>query len=134
MIGRRFCISAVCVLNLFLGVAVASENDAILISKNIRERHMPFGVVVDPIYASPDSDEIVSYTHCGDAAIWTGHYLAAEAFRYNVTHDPDALDNVNAALGGLSALLNVTGTNLMARCLIPMGVHSRATDTNRCLL
>src|SRR5262245_36691679 len=120
MIGRRFCISAVCVLNLFLGVAVASENDAILISKNIRDRHMPFGIVVDPIYASPDSDEIVSYTHCGDAAIWTGHYLAAEAFRYNVTHDPDALDNVKAALGGITSLLNVTGTNLLARCLIPI--------------
>ena len=120
MIVRRFCISAVCVLNLFLGAALASEADAIGISQNIRARHMPFGIIVDPIFASPDSDQIVGYTRCGDSAIWTGHYLAAEAFRYNVTKSAEALDNVKAALGGLSSLLNVTGTNLLARCLIPM--------------
>ena len=120
MIVRRFCISAICVLNLFLGAALASEADAIGISQNIRARHMPFGIIVDPIFASPDSDQIVGYTRCGDSAIWTGHYLAAEAFRYNVTKSAEALDNVKAALGGLSSLLNVTGTNLLARCLIPM--------------
>ena len=120
MIVRRFCISAICVLNLFLGAALASEADAIGISQNIRARHMPFGIIVDPIFASPDSDQIVGYTRCGDSAIWTGHYLAAEAFRYNVTKSAEALDNVKAALGGLSSLLNVTGTNLLARCLVPM--------------
>src|SRR5262249_10184740 len=31
-----------------------------------------------------------------------------------------ALGNVWAALGGIASLLNVTGTNLLARCLIPM--------------
>src|SRR5262249_11032606 len=72
------------------------------------------------IFAAPDSDQIVGYTHCGDGAIWTGHYLAAEAFRYNVTHSGVALDNVKAALAGIASLLNVTGTNLLARCLIPM--------------
>src|SRR5262249_45834663 len=87
----------------------------------IRMRHMPFGVVVDPVFASPDSDQIVNYTRCGDSAIWTGHYLAAEAFRYNVTPSADALDNVKAALAGIASLLNVTGTNLLARCLVPVG-------------
>jgi hypothetical protein len=120
MIHRRFGIAVFCLLTLFLGSAVASEEDAITISRNIRERHMPFGVVVDPVFASPESDEIVSYTHCGDSAIWTGHYLAAEAFRYSVTRSGDALANVKVAVGGLSALLNVTGTNLLARCLIPV--------------
>jgi hypothetical protein len=119
MIVSRFGIAVVCLLTLLVGVAMASEADAIAISQNIRARHMPFGVVVDPIFASPDSDQIVSYTHCGDAAIWTGHYLAAEAFRYNVTKSPEALDNVKIALGGIASLLNVTGTNLLARCLIP---------------
>ena len=120
MIVRRFCIGAICVLYLFLGAALASEADVIGISQNIRARHMPFGIIVDPIFASPDSDQIVGYTRCGDSAIWTGHYLAAEAFRYNVTKSAEALDNVKAALGGLSSLLNVTGTNLLARCLVPM--------------
>jgi hypothetical protein len=107
-------------LTLFVGSALAAEADAIAISKNIRARHMPFGTILDPIFATPDSDEIVGYTHCGDSAIWTGHYLAAEAFRYNVTRSPEALDNVRAALVGIESLLDVTGTNLLSRCLIPM--------------
>jgi hypothetical protein len=116
---RRLCIIVCCSFSLFAGVAVASEADAIAISQNIRARHMPFGVVVDPVFASPDSELIVSYTHCGDSAIWTGHYLAGEAFRYNVTGSAEALDNVKAALAGIASLLNVTGTNLLARCLVP---------------
>ncbi len=45
----------------------------------------PYGTVLDPIFAGPASNQIVGYTRCGDSAIWTGHYLAAEAFRYQVT-------------------------------------------------
>jgi hypothetical protein len=118
--ARRFGILVFCFFSLSVGVAMASEADAIAISQNIRARHMPFGVIVDPVFASPDSEQIVSYTRCGDSAIWTGHYLAAEAFRYNVTQSAVALDNVKAALSGLSSLLNVTGTNLLARCLVPV--------------
>src|SRR5436190_5075907 len=117
---RRVGIAVCCLWNLFAGYAVASEADAIAISQNIRARHMPFGIVVDPVFDSYEGDQIVSYTHCGDSAIWTGHYLAAEAFRYNVTRSAEALDNVKTALGGITGLLNVTGTNLLARCLIPM--------------
>jgi hypothetical protein len=120
MIIKRFGITVFCLLNLFAGTAAASEADAIAISQNIRATHLPFGVVVDPIFASPDSGEIIGYTHCGDSAIWTGHYLAAEAFRYNVTRSDEALDNVRAAVAGIASLLNVTGTNLLARCLVPM--------------
>ena len=118
--AKRFAIVVIILSTLFVGSALASEADAIAISQNIRTRHMPFGTILDPIFAAPDSDEIVGYTHCGDSAIWTGHYLAAEAFRYNVTRSPEALDNVRAALGGLESLLDVTGTNLLSRCLIPL--------------
>ena len=121
MIARRIVVSLVCLACLLVPVAtLGSEADAIALSENIRRRHMPFGIVVDPIFASPDSDEIVGYTHCGDSAIWTGHYLAAEAFRYNVTRSEQALENVKAAIRGVASLLNVTGTNLLARCLVPM--------------
>jgi hypothetical protein len=112
--------TAFCLLSLLAGTALASEAEAIAIAQNIRARHMPFGVVVDPIFAAPDSEEIVGYTHCGDSAIWTGHYLAAEAFRYNVTGSAEALENVRTALQGITSLLAVTGTNLLARCLVPV--------------
>jgi uncharacterized protein (TIGR03437 family) len=97
----------------------ASEADALAISANIQAKHLPFGTILDPIFASATSDQIVGYTRCGDSALWTGAYLAAESFRYNVTRTADALKNVKAALAGLKALTDVTGDDRLARCMAP---------------
>src|SRR5206468_6361271 len=51
-------------------------------------------------------------------AIWTGHYLAAESFRYKVTRAPESLANVLSAERGIRALEDVTGTDLLARCVV----------------
>jgi uncharacterized protein (TIGR03437 family) len=99
-------------------VTQASEADALTISANIQAIHLPFGTILDPIYASASTSQIVGYTRCGDSALWTGAYLAAEAFRYNVTQSPDALNNVKTALAGLKALADVTGDNRLARCMV----------------
>src|ERR1700720_4761650 len=95
----------------------ASEADALAISAKIQARFLPFGTILEPIYASSTSNQIVDYTDCGDSALWTGAYLAAEAFRYNVTKSADALNNVRGALAGLKALTDVTGDNRLARCM-----------------
>jgi uncharacterized protein (TIGR03437 family) len=79
---------------------------------------MPFATLLDPIFASPTSDQIIGYTRCGDSALWTGAYLAAESFRYNVTQSADALQNVKSALAGLKALTDVTGDDRLARCVV----------------
>jgi uncharacterized protein (TIGR03437 family) len=79
---------------------------------------MPFGTILDPVYASPASNQTVGYTRCGDSALWTGAYLAAEAFRYKVTGSADALNNVKTALAGLKGLADVTGDNRLARCMV----------------
>jgi uncharacterized protein (TIGR03437 family) len=100
----------------------AAEADALAITANIQARHLPFGTILDPIFTLTNSDQIASYTRCGDSALWTGHYLAAEAFRYKVTQAPDALSNVQAAIAGIKGLTDVTGTNLLARCLV--GINS----------
>jgi hypothetical protein len=105
---------------LFLPLGFAAEPDAIAISAAIQARHVPYGTILDPIFAAPDSDQIIDYTRCGDSAIWTGHYLAAEAFRYKVTGAADALANAQAAINGLTLLADVTGTNLLARCAVPV--------------
>ncbi|HYK18355.1 MAG TPA: hypothetical protein VEV37_10055 [Bryobacteraceae bacterium] len=109
-----------CALGLAALSCTSCQEIALAISANIQGRHMPFGTVVDPIFASSYSDTIVGYTRCGDSAIWTGHYLAAESFRYAVTADSVALTNVRAALAGLKSLVDVTGTDVLARCLVPM--------------
>lgn len=110
------CLSLV----LVLGRAHAAESDALAISANIQARHLPFGTIIDPIFAAANSDQIVGYTRCGDSAIWTGHYLAAEAFRYNVTRSPDAFNNLSRAIAGIRSLVDITGTDVLARCLVPL--------------
>ena len=74
--------SFVIALFVLLPVAFAAEPDALAIDANILARHMPYGAIMDPILSLPDLSQVVDYTRCGDSAIWTGHYLAAEAFRY----------------------------------------------------
>src|SRR6516162_3001973 len=91
--------------------ALAAESDALAIDANLRALHMPFGTILDPVYDSIGGNTIVGYSRCGDSALWTGAYLAAEAFRYNVTRAPEALANVKSAVAGLQSLLNVTGNN-----------------------
>jgi uncharacterized protein (TIGR03437 family) len=114
----------------FSGLVLAAESDAFAISANIQARHVPYGTILDPVLAAPDSTQIVSYTRCGDSAIWTGHYLAAEAFRYRVTRSPDALANVKRAVAGLKSLLDVTGYNVLARCAVPVSSPYAASITS----
>jgi uncharacterized protein (TIGR03437 family) len=97
---------------------LASDADALAISANIQARHMPFGSVLDPMYGSATSDQITGYTRCGDSALWTGAYLAAESFRYKVTQSADALRNVKGTLASLTALSAITGDNRLARCMV----------------
>ena len=106
-------------LVVFGAVCLAAESDANAITANIVARHIPYGTIMDPLFTAPDSDDIQTYTRCGDSAIWTGHFLAAESFRYAVTKDPDALNNVKTALYGIRVLLDATGNDLLARCAFP---------------
>ena len=108
---------------LFLSALVLSaqsfEAPALEISRNIQARHLPFGTVLGPVFAGPESNEIVTYSRCGDSAIWTGHYLAAEAFRFSVTKTPEALAAARKGLRGVQLLIDVTGPeNLLARCAL----------------
>src|SRR5664279_5500473 len=115
----RVLLACVTTVLMWASAGRGSEMDALSISANIQARHMPFATLLDPIYGSPTSDQIVGYTRCGDSALWTGAYLAAESFRYNVTQSADALRNVKSALAGLKALADLTGDNRLARCMVP---------------
>src|SRR3954454_7444527 len=95
----------------------AAEQDALKIDGIINLRHLPYGTVLDPVLA-PDGS-LVSYTRCGDSATWTGHYLAAEAFRYHVTASREALANIRSAVAGLTLLTDASGNNVLARCAVP---------------
>jgi hypothetical protein len=104
-----------------------TQADADAIAANIVALHMPYGTLADPGFASadstsPDFTRVVSYNRTGDGAIWTGHYLAAQAFRYAVTQSADALDAVRNAVNGVQSLVDVTSPldpDVLARSWVP---------------
>ena len=98
----RSALACLTVVLLWSSAVRASESDALAISANIQARHVPFGTLLDPIFASSTSDQIVGYTRCGDSALWTSAYLAAESFRYKVTQSADALQQCEGALSRVS--------------------------------
>lgn len=102
-----------------LPAAFAAEQDALAIDATIQARHLPYGTIIDPVLSLPDLSTVVDYTRCGDSAIWTGHYLAAEAFRYKATGSADAFTYINNAIAAIDNLLNVTGGDVLARCALP---------------
>ena len=56
----------------------------------------------------------------GDSTIWTGTYLGSQAFRYDVTADPQAKANVLRIVKPLSGHLRVTGaTGYISRYWAP---------------
>src|SRR6516225_8769342 len=126
--GIVLCVGAALILHVL--PARAAEGDALAIDANIQARHLPYGTILDPIFTLTDSDQIAAYTRCGDSALWTGNYLAAEAFRYKVTQALDAFHNVKQSIAGLKSLADVTGTNLLARCLIPINSPYAAGISN----
>ncbi len=109
----------VAIMLLAAPAAFSAERDAIAVSQNVQALHMPYGTVIDPVFVSQESTVIAGYSRCGDSAIWTGHYLAAESFRYAVTKSKDAFNNAVRAVNGLRTLVDVTGTDVLARCLVP---------------
>lgn len=97
----------------------AAEPEARALLAELRERHLPIGSVMDPQYLLPEGDEVWNYVRCGDSALWTGHLLAAEAFRWSMTRDEDALDGAWAAMRAIRRLVEINGVGVPARCAFP---------------
>ena len=95
------------------------EHVAHAVRQRLLARHLPHGLILDPIFEAPDSDRIVAYSRGGDSAIWSGHYLAAETYRFVATGSADAWSSVIRCIGELRKLVDVTGANLLARCWLP---------------
>lgn len=78
----------------------------------------PYGIVS---YASFNNDnQMVGQRDDYDACLWTGMYVATEAMRYQITKDPQAIENMKHSLRGLFILLNVTGDKKQfARSIMP---------------
>ncbi|MGZ8701014.1 MAG: hypothetical protein ACXWZY_01840 [Gaiellaceae bacterium] len=109
------------------------------------DQHLPHGAILSidckPVRADPNAKGCPEYSWTGeaDSALWTGHYLAAEAFRY-ASGDLAALPRVEKALAGVERLFWVTGDTavvdkkratvsdphgLLARTAMPAAVRGR---------
>lgn len=100
--------------------SAALERLALETSDLIQRQHLPWGTlltaVLDP--REPDTPRI-GFRHFEDSAIWTGHYLAAEALRFQAG-DRQAAGNALVALRGLEALTNLAGEpGLLSRVFVP---------------
>src|SRR4051812_31884757 len=74
--------------------------------------HFVFGHgVVDAEFRGKEGggDEYFEAVHGADSAIWTGHYLAAESYRYAVTRTEESKRSVLAAFQAIEDLVDVTG-------------------------
>jgi hypothetical protein len=84
------------------------------------QEHAPFGATFDLIFpngfkpCTPGPHQPSNYYGEDDSAIWTGHYLAAEAFRYaaakknaNVAEQQEAITRAGIILDGIDTLLSI---------------------------
>jgi hypothetical protein len=96
---------------------------ALEISNDIQTVNTPYGGILIAFMSDPTYGQGVPLHWDGyaDSAIWTGHYLAAESFRYAVTKDPLALANAGKALAAIEDMLDAEnpGGGHLCRCVVP---------------
>ena len=101
----------------------ALEDPAKAVARRLREEQMPWSTVLNGL-VPPDAPDAApeGFRQFEDSAIWTGHFLAGEVLRHELTGDPEALENITAALDGLEALTRLTDeTGQLSRVRVPLG-------------
>jgi hypothetical protein len=76
--------------------------------------------------------EDVETFHTGENdGLWSGMYLASQAYRYSVTQSPEALANIKLLLEGEKTRMAVTGVpGLFTRQYIPAGIDGISCPAN----
>ena len=79
-----------------------------------------FGMVAFPVF---DKDgKIVDHNADYDSALWTGQYIASQFFRYQVTKESAALENIKRSAQALTTLVEISNDpKEFARALLPVG-------------
>ena len=119
----RFLIALVAVVQ-FSSTVRAAQAEAEELSDLTQAYHLPYNVIFGILTTDPSNYDIIQYDDAGDAALWTGLYLAAEAFRYSVTRDERALTGVRRALDGIDTLSRASGDGYLTRSIFKVnGPH-----------
>lgn len=76
---------------------------------DLRRYHLPGGLVASAEFSDTNRTSVVRYHGIEDSAAWTGFALAAHSFRYAVTRDTQAFEDIRKSLAGVELLLQVSG-------------------------
>jgi hypothetical protein len=76
---------------------------------NYQRYHQPHGLTADILFDSRERRRVEKLEGIGDAATWTGHYLAALGFRYDATRSKEVLLELGKVLDSLEVLTHVSG-------------------------
>ena len=100
------------------------EKAALAVEADIQKWHVPYGQLLSVFFddTTYGKGNVTGYSHIQDSAIWTGHYLAAESFRWAVTKDPAAQDNAARLISGIEDLLDAEkpGGGHLVRAVFPL--------------
>ncbi len=105
----------------------------------VHKEHLPFGGLADTHYSDPPALTKIDRHDAGDSALWTGTYLASEAWRLLATGAVDARARVRRLVETLHLWFNVSPSpGILARFVRPAGVETPpvgidcAKDTHHC--
>jgi hypothetical protein len=88
-----------------------------------REQHLAPDDLLRNLYRTEDLQSVDHWEQHPNVILWSGMYLGAQALRYAVTGEQEALDNAQTVVRGLRDLTDVTGvTGLYGRSLTKPGV------------
>ncbi len=77
--------------------------------RDLRRYHLVDGLVVSARFSDTNRSSVIRYEATEDSAAWTGFSLAAHTFRYVVTGDAGAFEDIRKSVAGIDRLLNVSG-------------------------
>jgi hypothetical protein len=98
------------------------ERKSALFVKRLQRRHNRYGYTADCELLRPGDTSSFRLTPSDNDGLWTAPYVAAECFRFAVTHSPEALHNARSSLAALLRLESITAIpGFPARALIHRG-------------
>jgi hypothetical protein len=98
-----------------------------------RTHQLVQGAVCNALYADASRATLAYFSGTGDAALWSGTTLAAEAWRYRSTGAPDAAAEMARLTATLHRLFNVSGEPAyLARLAVPTGDTTPLEYMSRC--
>jgi hypothetical protein len=84
-----------------------------------RQQHIAGDGLMRNLYLTDDLQHIDHWIHVENVILWSGIYIASQAFRYAVTESPEALENTKIVVEALGKLTEVTGVS---------GLYGRSMD------